>query len=56
MAKAPNIRGHKLKVGKPKDGKVTATCSCGGWTGTGTVTEVTEKWNKRHVNKFDNLR
>jgi hypothetical protein len=56
MAKAPNIRGHKLKVGKPKDGKVTATCSCGGWTGTGTVAEVTEKWNKRHVNKFDNLR
>lgn len=52
----PSIRGHKLKIGKPKDGRVTATCSCKGWTATGTVAEVTDKWNKRHVNKFDTLR
>lgn len=56
MAKAPNIRGHKLKVGKPKDGKVNASCSCGGWKASGTVAEVTGKWNKNHVNKFDTLR
>lgn len=50
------VRGHKLKLGKPRNGKVTATCSCGGWTATGTVAEVTQKWNKNHISKFDNYR
>ena len=50
------VRGHKLKLGKVKDGQSNATCSCGGWKASGTVAVVTEKWNKNHVNKFGNLR
>lgn len=57
MAKAPNVRGHKLKVGKPKGGKVTGTCSCGGWQGVGAnPAEIERKWNTNHINKFDTLR
>jgi len=57
MAQMPNVRGHKLKIGKPKQGKVTARCSCGGWIGTGKDTaEVQDKWSKNHINKFDTLR
>lgn len=48
---------HKLKVGKPKAGKVSAKCSCGGWLGTGKdAKEVQDKWEKGHINKFGNLR
>jgi hypothetical protein len=55
MAKMPNFRGHKLKIGKPgKDGKMAGTCSCGGWKGTGTTRDQIQKlWNEKHVNKFD---
>lgn len=53
MAQMPNIRGHKLKIGKPKDGKMIGSCSCGGWIGTGTSRdEVQQKWSKSHVSKF----
>ena len=50
------VRGHKLKLGKPKNGIVDARCTCGGWKATGTATEVTLKWNKNHISKFDNYR
>lgn len=57
MAQMPNVRGHKLKIGKPKDGKMEGRCSCGGWKGTGTTRdEVQAKWNRTHINKFDTLR
>lgn len=57
MAKAPNVRGHKLKVGKPRGGKVSGSCSCGGWQGTGTdAADLQQKWSKNHINKFDTLR
>ena len=57
MAKSPNVRGHKLKIGKPRNGQVSGSCSCGGWSGTGTTpAEIEQKWNDRHINKFDTLR
>lgn len=46
------VRGHKLKIGKPKDGKVTGRCTCGGWIGVGTKAEVEQKWSKNHISKF----
>lgn len=54
MAQMPNIRGHKLKIGKPdKNGKMQGRCSCGGWLGFGdTRDEVQQKWSKSHVSKF----
>ena len=57
MAKAPNIRGHKLKVGKQKGNTVSGSCSCGGWNGSGASREeLQQKWSKNHVNKFDTYR
>ena len=57
MSKMPSVRGHKLKIGKPKNGRVAGSCSCGGWIGVGaSPQEIQEKWNKNHINKFDNLR
>lgn len=53
----PNVRGHKLKIGKPKNDRVSGKCSCGGWVGTAANAQDLERlWNQRHINKFDTLR
>ena len=58
MAKSkrvPGIPGHDLKLIQQPDGKWSGMCSCGKWAGFGkTEHYVTSRWDKKHVNRFDN--
>jgi len=50
------VAGHQLKITKRPDGKqVVGACSCGKYTTFGATERIVrDRWNKKHVNKFDN--
>lgn len=50
------VKGHQLKLTtSPDRGQVVGTCSCGEYTTFGkTERIVRDRWNKKHVNRFDN--